>query len=142
MLYAIHPDNVSRVPPDSETCVDQGHLLMLLNRSPHDNVILDPLLPGKIRPDDLIKIIEKNYPYTVIGYLEPERKEVTSELVKKARLAFYPLLLEVGSIALLIGVFYGLTIGLANQLKLLKILGYSCSVPLLISCMLCFKGDK
>lgn len=62
MIVAVHPDNLDR-RCEGHPCVhNQGRLILALKRGGVDRVLLDPALPGSLRPEDLVRVLARDYP--------------------------------------------------------------------------------
>lgn len=124
MIVAINPKNkyLSKQPP---TVVNQGQLLAKLKENPEVKVLIDVELPGLLRIEDFLIILQERFPkaeFSTIGK-EDINGEVRSGVVKI-------ILSQLISFFLIIT----LTTGMPQQYKLLIIVG--CSLILGLACQL------
>jgi hypothetical protein len=85
MLAAVNPNNNSNFP--DARCHSQGELLYYLERHNVQKLILDPLLPGSLSIDSLVKVLEQKHPGIKITILENRPKATGNKPVYAAIMA-------------------------------------------------------
>ena len=75
MLVAVNNKNIELIPANGKWVCDQGKLLYEIEKNPTLEVFIDEELPGALRIDDLVAIIQKKYPLVRLTRIQRKVKK-------------------------------------------------------------------
>jgi len=76
MILAVNPKNESLRSQDMREVFSQGELLRLLAENPSAEVLLDRELPGNLKAEVLVNVINKRFPDVQVSIIEQEKENL------------------------------------------------------------------